>query len=146
VTYRSFNNKNVENTFKDYPENIRDRLLQIRELIFNIAGKSNEIGKIEETLKWENPSYLTGKPKSGTTIRLSGLTSLEHKYAISVHCQTTLISEFKEAFSDLEFEGNRSIILDIREKLPTEAIERFVYLALTYHYRKKHGIGTLLSR
>jgi len=141
VSYRNFNNKNVENTFMDYPENIRERLLQIRELIFSIADKSSEIGEIEETLKWENPSYLTAKPKSGTPVRLSGLASIEHKYAISVHCQTTLISEFKEVFTDLEFEGNRSIILDLREKVPTDDIERFVYLALTYHYRKKHGIG-----
>jgi len=141
VTYRKFNNVSVEKTFDDYPKNIRDRLLKIRELIFSVAEKNGEIGEIEETLKWENPSYLTSKPKSGTTIRLSGLVSLENRYAVSVHCQTTLISEFKEVFTDLEFEGNRSIILDIRKKLPTVAIERFVYLALTYHYRKKHGIG-----
>jgi hypothetical protein len=141
VTYRSFKNKNVESTFRDYPSNIQERLLTIRELIFNVAEESSEVGEIEETLKWDNPSYLTSKPKSGTTIRLSGLISLEHKYAISVHCQTSLISEFKELYTDLEYEGNRSIILDIRKKLPLAAIERFVYLALTYHYRKKHGIG-----
>ncbi len=141
MTYRSFKNKNVESTFRDYPSNIQERLLTIRELIFNVAEESNEVGEIEETLKWDNPSYLTSKPKSGTTIRLSGLESLEHKYAISVHCQTSLISEFKELYPDLEYEGNRSIILDIRKKLPIAAIERFVYLALTYHYRKKHGIG-----
>jgi hypothetical protein len=141
VTYRSFKNKNVESTFRDYPSNIQERLLTIRELIFNVAEESSEVGEIEETLKWDNPSYLTSKPKSGTTIRLSGLISLEHKYAISVHCQTSLISEFKELYINLEYEGNRSIILDIRKKLPLAAIERFVYLALTYHYRKKHGIG-----
>ncbi len=141
MTYRSFKNKNVESTFRDYPSNIQERLLTIRELIFNVAEESSEVGEIEETLKWDNPSYLTSKPKSGTTIRLSGLISLEHKYAISVHCQTSLISEFKELYINLEYEGNRSIILDIRKKLPLAAIERFVYLALTYHYRKKHGIG-----
>ncbi len=131
-----FIDKNVKNTFNSYPKDIRDKLLYIRELIFTIANEHEEIGDIEETLKWGNPSYLTSKPKSGTTIRLSTLTSIEYKYAISVHCQTTLIAEFKQAYKYLEFEGNRSIILDIRKELPISAIEDFLYLALTYHYRK----------
>ncbi len=73
MTYRSFKNKNVESTFRVYPSNIQEWLLTIRELIFNVAEESSEAGEIEETLKWDNPSYLTSKPKSGTTIRLSGL-------------------------------------------------------------------------
>ena len=138
---RSFKDVNVERTFAVYPKQISNHLLGIRELIFSIAEKTIEIGELEETLKWESPSYLTRHPKSGTTIRLSGLLSNENKYAISVHCQTTLVSEFKELYSELEYDGNRSLIFDVRKEQPTEVIEYFIYLALTYHYRKKRGIG-----
>ena len=138
---RKFNSKNVENTYKSYPKEIRDKLLSIREMIFDIADKTPNIGKIEETLKWENPSYLTYSPKSGTTVRLAWLRSDAKKYAISVHCQTTLISEFKELYPDLSYDGNRSIILDSRSEMPVDTIRRFITCALDYHFRKKKGIG-----
>ncbi len=141
MTYREFKNEGVKNIFNGFSKNISEELLFLRELIFRIAEEHDEIGKIEETLKWDNPSYLTNKPKSGTTIRLSNRQSCEKKYAISVHCQTSLVSEFKEVYPGLDYDGNRSIILDIGKKLPVEAIKHFIYLALTYHYRKKQGIG-----
>jgi len=135
------NNMDIKKSFDSLPKNIKSKLLMLRELIFKIADEYSEIGTIEETIKWESPSYLTHSPKSGTTIRLSNIPANKDKYAISVHCQTSLISEFKEVFPELTYDGNRSIILDINEKLPTETLERFIYLALTYHYRKKRGIG-----
>lgn len=141
MKYREFKNKKVKGIFSDYPKNINDKLLFIRELIYRIAEDHDEIGEIEETLKWDNPSYLTSKPKSGTTIRLSKIQAYDNKCAISVHCQTSLVSEFKEVFPKLNYDGNRSVILDINKKLPIKAIKHFIYLALTYHYRKKHGIG-----
>jgi len=136
-----FQNFEVEKTFNSYSSKIKKQLLSIRELIFEIADETNEIGNIEETLKWENPSYLTHKPKSGTTIRLSNMRSNDNRYAISVHCQTTLVAEFKEKYPELTYEGNRSIILNLNEKTPSHEIKEFIFLALTYHYRKKHGIG-----
>ncbi len=141
MKYHKFKNKKVEKLFSAFPENKSEKLLLLRELIFCIAEEHDEIGEIDETLKWDNPSYLTHKPKSGTTIRLSQIQADEKKYAISVHCQTSLVSEFKEVYPELNYDGNRSIILAINRKLPIETVKHFIYLALTYHYRKKHGIG-----
>ncbi len=141
MKYRAFKNPEVESTFDSYPGKVREKLLYIRERIFQLAEESDEIGEIEETLKWENPSYLTYGPKSGTTIRLSELRSDGERYAVFVHCQTSLVSEFKEMYPKLTYDGNRSIIFDINHEMPLETIEHFIYLALTYHYRKKHGIG-----
>lgn len=131
MTYRDFKNKDIKKVFSAYPKDVCERLLMIRELIFSIAAKHSEIGEVEETLKWGNPSYLTIHPKSGTTIRLSDFRAQENKYTISVHCQTTLVSEFKEVFPHLKYDGNRSIILDKGKKLPLQELERFIYLALT---------------
>jgi len=134
-------NTNVKNTYASYSKKIRDKLFVLRELIFKIAEESEDVGQIEETLKWDNPSYITFSPKSGTTIRLSQDSVLKEKFRISVHCQTSLIAEFKEIYPQLEYDGNRSIIFDINKKLPKNAIEHFIYLALSYHSRKKLGIG-----
>lgn len=138
---RKFTNKKVEKTYKSYPKEIREKLIFIREIIYSVADKTPNIGEIEETLKWESPSYLTHSPKSGTTIRLAWLRPDEKKYAISVHCQTSLVSEFKELYPELSYDKNRSIILDTRSEMPVDTISHFIVAALTYHYRKKKGIG-----
>jgi Domain of unknown function (DU1801) len=134
---RKFKNPEVENTFNAYPKKIRDKLLGLRDLIFQIAGASDEIGEIEETLKWGNPSYLTNRPKSGTTIRLSEVRASEGKYAISVHCQTSLVSEFRDIYPELEFDGNRSVIFGVNSDLPLETTKHFISSALTYHHEKR---------
>ncbi|MCF6338409.1 MAG: DUF1801 domain-containing protein [Gammaproteobacteria bacterium] len=141
MKYRKFQNTEVENTFNTYSEAVKNKLLFFREMIFQIADESDDIGKIKETLKWENPSYLTYSPRSGTTIRLFGVREDNDKCAVSVHCQTSLVSEFKEIYPELEYDGNRSLIVNINHELPLAKIRHFIYSALTYHYRKKHGIG-----
>ena len=138
---RKFRNQKIENTFNAYPKKIRDKLLFLRGLIFRIAEESVEIGEIEETLKWGNPSYLTHAPKSGTTIRLSEVRACEGKYAISVHCQTSLVSEFRDMYPELEYDGNRSLVFDLNTEVPLETITHFISSALAYHHRKKNGTG-----
>ena len=113
----------------------------VREMIFNLAQENSNVGNIDETLKWETPSYLTCSPKSGTTIRLAWLRSNPNKYAISVHCQTTLVAEFKELYPELEYDGNRSIILEADAEIPERVVSHFINAALSYHYRKKKAIG-----
>ncbi len=141
MQYRKFKQQDVKRVFDTYPKKIRQHLLVLRELIFDIAETHAEIGVIDEALKWDSPSYLTTQPKSGTTIRLSAIKGVVDKIAISVHCQTSLIAEFKVVYPDLEYDANRSIIFHASTSLPLDVIKRFIYLALTYHYRKKHGIG-----
>ena len=136
---KSFKNESVKNSFNAYPPKIKKNLLFIRQLIFEIAAESTDIGELEETLKWGQPGYLTSKPKSGTTIRLGY--SEPSEYAIYVHCQTTLIAEFKEIYPELKYDGNRAILFDSKTKLPLKAVKHFIYLALTYHHRKNSGIG-----
>ena len=141
MKYRKFNNQEVRNTFDAYPQKIRAKLLLLREIIFQTAEECSDIGEIEETLKWESPSYLTYKPQSGTTIRLSPSRANESQYAISVHCQTSLVSEFRKIYPNLAYDANRSLVFDRNTELPLEAVRHFIFSALTYHHRKRHGIG-----
>lgn len=138
---RKFQNPAVKKAYDNYPGKVTDKLLVLRELIFRIAEESDEIGQIEETLKWDNASYLTHAPKSGTTIRLSTIRADDDKYAMSVHCQTSLISDFREIYPELAYDGNRSLLFGVNAELPLATVEHFISSALTYHYRKRHGIG-----
>lgn len=141
MKHKAFNSPAVKAVFDNYPKKIRAKLMLLRELIFQIAEQSADVGQIEETLKWESPSYLTHMPRSGTTIRLSGVKSALDDLAISVHCQTSLVSDFKQLYPQLKYDGNRSIILNVNTKLPLTAVKHFIYLALSYHARKKHGLA-----
>ena len=98
--------------------------------------KHNEIGKIEECLKWGEPNYVNHTPKSGITLRLSKLKSSESEYALFVHCQTSLIEEFRVAYPNLNYDKNPGALFDSYEPIQSNAIKQFIYLALSYHSRK----------
>jgi len=65
-----FDDPNVARRFASFPQDLRAPLLDLREMIFDIAQKTPGVGAIEETLKWGQPAYLTPVTKSGSTIRL----------------------------------------------------------------------------
>ena len=55
-----------------------------------------------------------------------------------VHCQTNLVSTFREIYPDsFSYEGNRSIVFDAADGLPEEELRHCISLALTYHLRKR---------
>ena len=94
--------------------------------------------KLEETLKWGEPSYLTPESKSGSTIRIDRKKSNENQYAIYFKCTANLVPAFREKFpNEFKFEGNRSIIFDIDDEIPIDELKRCIAIALTYHRNKK---------
>ncbi|MCJ8323432.1 MAG: DUF1801 domain-containing protein [Hyphomicrobiales bacterium] len=133
---QKFENSNVSEKFAALSPSAKAHLTDIRQMIFDVAGQNPNIGKIEETLKWGQISYLTSKPKSGTTIRLAEVADGQ-TVAIYVHCQTSLVSTFRELFADKhQFEGNRAIVFATKSALPTADIKFFINAALTYHLNK----------
>ena len=64
-----FEDDAVRAIFDSYPDEVRDRLMEVRALIFNAAANTSGVGPNEETLKWREPAYLTSTTKSGSTIR-----------------------------------------------------------------------------
>jgi hypothetical protein len=127
----------VRAVFGKYPKTIRSRLMALRQLIFATAAETDGVGRIEETLKWGQPSYLTESSRSGTTIRIDALKSEPGKYAMFVHCQTDLVAQIRELYPrTFRYEGNRSLIFDIEQKVPEPALRHFIALALTYHRKK----------
>jgi hypothetical protein len=133
-----FSDPAVSAVFSSYPKPINAKLLALRRLIFDTAKMTEGVGRLEETLKWGQPSYLTPETKSGSTIRIDQIKSAGNQYAIYFHCQTDLVETFRELYpSEFSYEGNRCILLGAAEKLPEPALRHCVALALTYHLKKR---------
>lgn len=124
--------------FSVYPKPVRTKLLALREMIFDVAKKTLGVGKLEEALRWGQPSYLTPETGSGSTIRIDHIKNEPDKYAMYFICTSGLIENFKELYKDeMKFVGKRSIVFDIGDRLPEVALRHCISLALTYHLRKK---------
>lgn len=126
-----FNNPEVEEVFKSYPDNIRIKMLFLRQLVLETAKELDSVKIVEETIKWGEPSYLT---KSGSTIRMDWKKSKPEKYAMYFHCKTKLVDTFKELYKDkFEFDGNRAIIFNTNDRVPVNELKHCISLSLTYH-------------
>jgi hypothetical protein len=126
-----FSNLEVKKVFDAYPNNVRIKMMFLRQLVLDTAKEIEEIKSIEETLKWGEPSYLT---KIGSTIRMDWKKSNPDQYAMYFHCKTKLIDTFKEIYKDkFNFEGNRAIVFNIKDKVSVNELKHCVSLSLTYH-------------
>ena len=131
-------NSEVKAVFDSYPQNMKAKLLFIRQLIFDTAASLEGIGEIEETLKWGEPSYLTPESKSGSTIRIAWKEAKKDQYSIFFKCTANLVPTFRERYSaEFKYGGNRSIDFKINDKIPTKKLKNCIALALTYHRNKK---------
>jgi hypothetical protein len=130
-------NAAVARVFEAYPSGMRRKLLFLRQLILDTAARTDEVGEIEETLKWGEPAYLT-KSKSGSTVRIDWKKTHPSQYAMYFHCQTNLVETFRTLFpDDFKFEGNRSIVFQENDVVPVDALEFCIAAALTYHLKNK---------
>ena len=135
---RIIENPEVAAVFGSYPNDIKKKLVFLRRLIFDVASRTDGVGELEETLKWGQPSYLTTHSKSGSLVRIDRIKSHEGKYAMYFHCQTNLVETFRTLFpNDFKFEGNRAIIFQEGDIVPTDALTYCIAAALTYHRGRK---------
>lgn len=131
-------NPEVAVVFDSYPKEMRAKLLFLRQLIYETAASLKEIGELEETLKWGEPSYLTPKTKSGSTIRIAWKESQKEQYSVFFKCTANLVPAFKEKFPQtFKFGGDRSINFDLDDDVPEKELKQCIALALTYHRNKK---------
>ena len=127
-------NPEVAEVFNMYPEHMRQKLMLLRQLVLDTASETEGITKLEETLKWGEPSYVT---KGGSTIRMGWKESKPDQYALYFNCKTRLVDTFKERYgNEFKFEGNRAIVFNESDVLPKEEIKHCILLSLTYHSRK----------
>ncbi|WP_320206541.1 DUF1801 domain-containing protein [Vibrio parahaemolyticus] len=127
-------NKVVKERFDEYPENVRIRLEELRNLIFQIAFDL-DLGEVDETLKWGEPSYSV---KTGSPLRMDWKLKSPNNYYLFFNCQTKLVDTFRELYGEeLVFQGNRAIVLSLSKALPETAIKSCLELAFSFGRVKK---------
>jgi len=130
-----FSDPSVKAAFEDYPQLIRGSLEDLRETILEVGDLIHGAGAIEESLKWGQPAYRAKRPGVGTTVRI-GTQAAGTEYALFVHCQTTLIDDFKALYRNrLKFVDNRALVFAVGEVPPMEPLKHCIALALTYGRR-----------
>jgi hypothetical protein len=116
--------------FDAYEGVLRERLLTLRRLILEVA-QAEQVGPLEETLKWGEPSFVTAR-NIGSTIRIDA--TGPDSYALYVNCRTSLMDTFRSLYPDaMTYVGDREIRFGVDDPLPEEMLRRCIALALTYH-------------
>jgi hypothetical protein len=111
-------------------------MLALRQLIFDTAVRLPEVGRVEESLRWGEPAYLTPETRSGSTLRLGAPRA--GGSALYCNCKTSLIADFRDlAGTAVRTSGNRAVLFagvgDIDPALTAILITR----ALTWHLRRR---------
>ena len=121
--------------YENYPEGVRPKMLRLRQLVLDTAAGLEEVTELKETLKWGEPSFLT---RTGSTIRIDWKARTPAQYAMYFQCTSKLVPSFRHAFGNVfRYEGNRAIVFDLEEDLPTAELGACIAKGLTYH-RVKH--------
>lgn len=106
-------------------------------MIMDVAKATPGVGRLEETVRWGQPSFVTPETGSGSTIRIDGFKNDPTKYAMYFICTSGLVRDFRELYRDeMKFIGDRSIEFKVEETPPEAALRHCISLALTYHLRK----------
>lgn len=128
----------IDAIFAGYAEPAGTRLRALRQLILDTARVTPGVGPVEETLRWGQPSYLTSKSGSGSTIRIDAVKGSSDRYALYVHCQTDLLATFRAHYGQaLSYEGERALVFDAGHPVDEGVVAHCISLALTYHLRRK---------
>jgi len=117
-----------------YPKNVQSLFSQIRELV-SVVAQENNLGEIEETLKWGEPAFLI---KGGSTLRIAWKQKSPDSIYLFFNCKTILVETFKEVFFGVfEFEGMRAIKINVDKELPVDELKDCILVTLRYH-KVKH--------
>lgn len=128
-------NPAVELVFAKYPNNVQNKLRALRSLIIETAQDIEGLDKLEETLKWGEPSYLT---KNGSTIRIDWKAKTPEQYTMYFKCTSRLVTTFKMVYQDrFSYEGKRAIVFKINDEIPREELKSCIKAALCYHKVKQ---------
>lgn len=125
----------VNAVFESFDGEDRTRLEQLRGLVIASARIIDPELKLEESLKWGQPSYVV---HGGSPMRLGWSKKEPVGCAIFFHCQTSLVETFKALYGNrLTYEGKRAIVFPFDSPIPEVIVSHCISLALTYHSVKK---------
>tara|TARA_Y100000588_G_C13565558_1_gene632311 strand:+ start:132 stop:551 length:420 start_codon:yes stop_codon:yes gene_type:complete len=124
----------TKQVFDNYPKEVQAQMLHLRKLVLEVAENIQGLEKLEETLKWGEPAYIT---KHGSTLRMDWKAKNPDQYAMYFQCTSQLVPTFRFLYPEkLKFEGNRAVVFDLKEEIPEKEVKHCISMALQYHKLK----------
>ncbi|MBO6792556.1 MAG: hypothetical protein JJ895_01505 [Balneolaceae bacterium] len=113
-----------------YPDNVKTRFIEFKELLLNTASALEDVTKIDEDIKWGEPSYMSN---IGSPVRFGWSEKRSDQFRIHFICSTNLVETFHRVYPDLFlFDGNRGLIFDPDKSLESEPLNNCLKMALRY--------------
>lgn len=123
--------QNIQEFYPQYSQTIINKLTELQQLIWQVAEEQGTT--LSESAKWGQLSFAA---KKGTPIRIDQFS--DKQIALLVHCQTTLIENWKALFpQQLTFSRNRAVVLSVDSPLPAAELAVCIAMALNYHASNK---------
>ena len=120
-----------ETKIAKYPDFFQGRMQFLRKLVLETANEIPGLTKLEETLKWGEPSFVT---KGGSTLRMDWKKGTPNQYQLYFKCTSRLVETFKIVFGDLfDYEKSRAIIFQLDQEIPIQEIKKCIKTTLLYH-------------
>jgi len=127
----------VQQVYDGYEGVVGERLRELRTIVLDVAAQTNGVGEVEECLKWGQPSFVTKRPKSGSTVRIDAIKDEPNHVAMYFICTTTLMDDFRVMYPDtFDYRGNRALVFDVNEAFPDNELRHCIAMALTYNLKK----------
>jgi hypothetical protein len=112
-------------------------LWRCRALYHQIAGEM-DVGPLDETLKWQQPSWRPKRPRTGSTLRMSWQAAAPDTLNFFVDCKTDLAARMQSLYPDIGTnDGQRKITLPLTRPLPESALMYLAEMTFTYHRAKR---------
>lgn len=120
----------IEAIVQDYPPEIQSRFQEFQTMVLELANRTEDINKLEESLKWGEPAF---KSNIGSPFRFGWSTKRPDQFGIYFICTTTLVETFRQLYPDFfTFDGNRGLIFSPGKEFPKEPLIHCLELALRY--------------
>jgi hypothetical protein len=125
----------VQSALAGFPDAMRETARSLAELINNTAAGLPAVGELEDSLKWGEPSFAPKRKNIGSSVRIAA--RRDGRIAMNFICHTGLVERFREIYAGrLEFEGNRTVVVDPGKPLQRAELGHCIAMALTYHLEK----------
>ncbi|MFK7835058.1 MAG: hypothetical protein AB8B60_02450 [Sulfitobacter sp.] len=106
--------------------------------LFHEIAEENDLGPLDETLKWGQPSWRPTRPRTGSTLRMGWSAAHPDRLSFFVDCKTDLASRMRDMYPDLpQNDGRRQLGIDLGKDLPLQAVSHMAQMTLAYHLRKR---------
>lgn len=126
----------IQSIIEDWPRLAQTHFMALRGIVHDAANTA-EVGKLCETLKWNEPAWLPAKRGIGSTLRTCWSPKRPNALGVFLNCNSSLPETMRSLYpNSFGFEGKRSLFMPLDKPLPMDALHHCAHLTLTYHRAK----------